>query len=344
MKTRKKQYTHLSAVLLLLCISFSLGSCKEKNKPSEMASTQETPKTAATNWAEKLGWPTGKKVIILHADDIGMCPEANTAAEKLMTNNFIQSSAVMIPCPNAEDFINWAIDNPKMDVGLHLTLTSEWKNYRWGTVTEKSEVPGLLDPTFKMWESTLEVVQHASAEEVEKEIRAQIEQSIAWGYTPDHIDTHMGSLYGDPSYVAVYLKIAQEYGIPGSIFDLSEDKVVQELRAIGYPITDEVIKLVENYSLPKLDYFTSAPKADTYKEKITAFKTLISTLEPGLTEIIFHPSVETQNLKGITYSWKQRVWEAKMFGDPDLINFFKNEGIIFTNWKEIMKKFRNVDK
>ena len=191
-----------------------------------MTSTQEAPETTATNWAEKLGWPTGKKVIILHADDIGMCPEANTAAEKLMTNNFIQSSAVMIPCPNAEDFINWAIDNPKMDVGLHLTLTSEWRDYRWGTVSKKSEVPGLLDPTSKMWESVLEVVQHASPEEVEKEIRAQIEQSIAWGYTPDHIDTHMGSLYGDPSYVAVYLKVAQEYGIPGNIIDLSEDKVV----------------------------------------------------------------------------------------------------------------------
>lgn len=344
MKKSKKSYTLLSSAFLCLCIPFSMGSCKEKNKQADTAANEEATEIVAANWAEKLGWPAGKKVIILHADDIGMCPEANIAAEKLLVNNFIQSSAVMIPCPNAEDFIGWAIDNPKMDVGLHLTLTSEWRDHRWGTVTEKSEVPGLLDPASKMWESVLEVVQHASAAEVEKEIRAQIEQSIAWGYRPDHIDTHMGTLFGDPSYVAVYFKVAQEYGIPANAIDLSVDKVVQEFRKIGYPITDEVIKLAENYTLPKLDYFTSAPNADTYEEKIAAFKTLINSLPAGLTEIIFHPSVETENLKSITHSWKQRVWESKMFGDPDLINFFKNEGIIFTNWKEIMTRFRNIDK
>lgn len=344
MKTNKKNYILLNTVFLCLCISFSLGSCKEETKKSNIANNLDASIIVADNWAEKLGWPAGKKVIILHADDIGMCPEANIAAKNMLVNNFIQSSAVMIPCPNAEEFITWAIDNPKMDVGLHLTLTSEWKNYRWGTVTEKSEVPGLLDEDNKMWHEVPQVVQNASAAEVEKEIRAQIEQSIAWGYRPDHIDTHMGTLYGDPSYVAVYFKVAQEYGIPGNIIDLSKDEVVQEFRKIGYPITDEVIKLAENYTLPKLDYFTSAPNADTYEEKIAGFKTLINTLQPGLTEIIFHPSVETDNLKSITNSWKQRVWEAKMFSDPDLIEFFENKGIIFTNWKEIMARFNNTGK
>ena len=326
-----------------LCLLLFFGSCIEKKK-NEIALVEtskyltETERASKT-WAEKLGWPAGKKVIMLHADDIGMCPEANEAAEKQLVDGVIQSAAVMIPCPNAEEFITWAKNNPKMDVGLHLTLTSEWKTYRWGTVTPHEEVPGLLDENQKMWHSVPQVVQSASAEEVEKEIRAQIEQSIAWGHRPDHIDTHMGTLFGHPSYVKVYIKVAQEYGIPANIIDLSKPEVLAEFRSQGYPLNDEVVEMLEGYSLPQLDYFTSAPKGETYEEKVGSFKKLIQGLDSGLTEIIFHPSVLTDNLKSITGSWQQRSWEAQMFSDPNLIKFFEDEGIIFTNWQEIMERF-----
>ncbi|WP_339705041.1 polysaccharide deacetylase family protein [uncultured Kriegella sp.] len=335
--------SHLGKGMAVLCLSILFSGCNEKKKSEKQTSQNEQAmeqiKETPSTWAERLGWPAGKKVIMLHADDIGMCPEANTAAEQQLTEGVIQSAAVMVPCPNAEEFIAWARNNPAMDVGLHLTLTSEWKTHRWGTVTAPAEVPGLLDETKMMWHTVMQVVQHASANEVEKEIRAQIEQSIAWGYRPDHIDTHMGTLFGDPSYVKAYIKVAQEYGIPANIIDLSNPQVLGEFRKKGYPLDDSVVEMVEGYSLPKLDFFTSAPKADTYDEKIGAFKALIQGLEPGLTEIIFHPSVLTENLKGITGSWQQRSWEAQMFSDPDLIQFFKDEGIIFTNWKEIMKRF-----
>ena len=318
-------------VLIIFLANIFVGSeLKAQDKP-----TRYEPK----NWAEKLGYPAGKKIIMLHADDIGMCEEANIAAESQLVNNQIQSAAVMMPCPNADEFILWAIKNPKMDVGLHLTLTSEWKNYRWGPLTDASEVPGLIDPDGKFWHEVPGVVQHASGEEVKKEIRAQIEKSIALGYRPDHIDSHMGTLFGHASYIKAFYEIAQEYGIPANVIDLSNPKVVEGFRSQGYPMDDSIIQLVEDYTLPKLDFFTSAPKGDTYEQKIENFKELIRSLEPGLTEIIFHPSIDTENLKSITGSWQQRVWEAKMFGDPDLIKFFEDEGIIFTNWKEIMKRF-----
>ncbi len=113
---------------------------------------------------------------------------------------------------------------------------------------------------------------------------------------------------------------------------------------MGYPITDEVVKLFDSYQLPKLDFFTSAPNGSTYEEKIDNFKNLIRSLKPGLTGIIFHPSVETENLKTITNSWQQRVWEAKTFSDPELTAFFEAEGIVFTNWNEIMKRFEKADR
>jgi hypothetical protein len=89
-----------------------------------------------------------------------------------------------------------------------------------------------------------------------------------------------------------------------------------------------------------VDNFTSSPKGSTYEEKVDNFKQLVQKLRPGLTEIIFHPSEETDNLKEITNSWQQRVWEKKMFGDPELQQFFEEENIVFTNWKEIMERFR----
>lgn len=324
--------TNISIVLLSIFMFFA---CEQKKQSEERQSIKQEP----ANWAERLGYPAGKKVIMLHADDAGMCEEANIATKKYLLDGHIQSAAAMPPCPEFEDMIEWAKEHPDIDVGLHLTLTSEWKTYRWPSVAPVEEVPGLIDEEGKLWRSVEEVVQHATVEEVAKEVRAQIEKSIAMGYRPDHIDTHMGTLYGSPEFAKAYLEIAMEYGIPANAIDMSDSAVVAYFRQVGYPITDELVEFMDAYTLPKVDNFTSAPNAKTYEEKVQAFKDLIKSLRPGLTEIIFHPSVPSENLKSITGSWQQRNWEAEMFADPDLIQFFEDEGIIFTNWKEIMKRF-----
>ena len=291
-------------------------------------------------WAEKLGFPSGKKVLILHADDIGMCPEANEAVFSQLSNNEIQSAAAMVPCPAFADLVQWTKDHTQYDIGLHLTLTSEWQTYRWGPVADRDRVPGLLDEDGKLWHSVRQVVTHANAREVEEEIRAQIEKSISMGLRPSHIDTHMGTLYGDNDYTEAYMRVAQEYKIPAMVIEISSPEIVQKFRQAGYPITERLIKLVKDYKLPKLDYFTSVPSASSYDEKIAAFFKLIDELPPGLTEIIFHPSVDSPRLKSITNSWQQRVWEAAMFADPKVQKYLQQNDIIFTNWKDIMTRYR----
>ena len=290
-------------------------------------------------WSEKLGFPAGKKIIILHCDDAGMCPEANSAAERYLENGFVQSAAVMMPCPAAGSFIEWTNSHPQADVGIHLTMNSEWKTYRWGPVSDPAKVPGLIDPEGMLWHEVVETVTHASPAEVDTEIRAQIEKSIALGHRPTHIDTHMGTLYGSIDYLKVFLKAASDYNIPANAIDLSDPEVAAKFKQEGYPITDEVISFMGDYKLPKLDNFTSVPGGSSYEDKRKNFFNLLRSLKPGLTEIIFHPSVLTDNLKTITNSWQQRVWEAELFSDPEVIKFFNDEGIIITNWKEIMKRF-----
>jgi predicted neuraminidase/predicted glycoside hydrolase/deacetylase ChbG (UPF0249 family) len=289
--------------------------------------------------AEKLGFPAGQKVLLLHMDDLGMCAEANEAGKYYIKNDFIRSGAVMMPCPNAEEFVLWAKENTDADIGAHLTLTSEWKDYRWTPLTEKSKVPGLLDEEGKMWRSVPPVVMNATPGEVEMEIRAQIEQMIALGLRPSHIDTHMGTLYGSPEFLKVFLKVAEEYKIPANAIDLSNPKVAAFYKKEGYPVNEEVVGVLNDYALPRVDNFGSVPKGKTYNEVKANFFKLVNALDPGLTEIIFHPSVETENLKTITGSWQQRAWEAQMFADPEMLRFFEENDIILTNWREVMERF-----
>ena len=291
------------------------------------------------SWAEKLGFEKGKKVLLLHIDDAGMCPEANASTQNYLGKGDLTSAAVMMPCVNAESMIEWAISHPKADIGIHLTLTSEWQNYRWGSVADPKKVASLIDPDGKFYHEVPEVVMHASAKDVETEIRAQIDKSIDLGHQPTHIDTHMGSLYGCVDYINVFMKVAQEYHIPANIIDVSDPTVAEQFRQAGYPITDEVIRSVGEYNLPKLDNFTSVPEGDTYEEKRANFFKLVKSLNSGLTEIIFHPATLSENLKSITGTWRQRVWEGELFSDPVVKQFFKEEGIVITDWIEIMKRF-----
>jgi chitin disaccharide deacetylase len=325
-----------SVVLVAVIFLIIFPACnRSKNSLQRKSDVSET---RITN-AEKLGFPVGSKVILLHCDDAGMCEEANIAIRHYFETGDLLSTAVMVPCPNAMELVEWAKTQKSPDVGVHLTLTSEWKTYRWGPVSETSKVPGLIDPEGKMWHDVPEVATHASAGEVETEVRAQINKVIAAGFIPSHIDTHMGTMYASLEYLRVFLKIAEEYKIPANAIDLSDPAIAENFRKEGYPITTDVVGLLNQYSLPKLDNFSSVPDGGTYEEKRANFFKLLNSLGPGLTEIIFHPSVETDNLKTITGSWQQRVWEAQLFSDPVVKSFFADNNLIITTYREVMNRF-----
>ena len=324
---------HTSTLLAGIFVILLFSGCGQRES-SESGAVQEHQ-----TWAEKLGFPSDKRVIIFHADDMGMCDEANEATILLMENNLIQSAAAMAPCPAYEDAIKWAIDNPEADIGIHLTLTNEWSTHKWGPVADSDEVPGLINPDGYMWRSVQEVVMNATPEEVEKELRAQIEKTLAMGYRPDHMDTHMGTLFASNDFTEIYLRLAEEYRIPAMVIDFSDPEVVDGFKKSGYPVSERLLDLIENYPLPKLDYFSSVPKGNTYEEMRENFFEQVRSLKPGLTEIIFHPQLESEYGKTITGSWQQRAWEVELFADPVVKQFFRDEGLLFTNWREIMERF-----
>ena len=323
----------MGKIHLMIFSLFLLASCDNKNI------SVNVPQLDGKNWAEKLGYPVDSKVVMLHADDIGMCSEANEAVIPYLLNDQIQSASAMVPCPWFNDIADWYKKHPEMDIGLHLTLTSEWKNYRWGPVSNPSSVPELIDPEGYLWRRVIDVASRTPVAIIEKEVRAQIERAYKRGIKPGHIDTHMGTLYSMVEYAEAFFNIAMEYGIPANVIEFTPDRV-QKFRKQGYPITARLIDSGRKYTLPKLDDFSSVPDGKTYQNKKENFFDLIQNMEPGITEIIFHPSINSEGLKKITNSWQQRVWESKMFSDPEVIQFLKNEGIIFTNWKEMMVRFK----
>jgi predicted glycoside hydrolase/deacetylase ChbG (UPF0249 family) len=298
----------------------------------------EQPKT----WGERLGWPAGQRVVIFHADDIGMCYEANLAAQRALSTGAYRSAACMVPCPWFNEMAAWCVAHPEHDVGLHLTLTSEWKYYRWGPVAPQAKVPGLLDPSGYLFRDVPGVARSAKPEEIGTEIRAQLAKARSLGMQPSHIDTHMGTVYARPDYTQQYMKVAMDEQIPAMVVEMTP-RTIEKFKKQGYPITDASLKLSASYTLPKLDDFHAVVEAKTsYEEKREKFFEQLRLFQPGLNEIIYHPSVETECLKKITNSWQQRVWEDRLFADPAVQSFIKENGIIVTNWREVMSRFKKM--
>jgi predicted glycoside hydrolase/deacetylase ChbG (UPF0249 family) len=288
-------------------------------------------------WSERLGWPSAKRVIILHADDIGMCYEANASAQRALDKGLYRSAAAMVPCPWFNEMAAWCVAHPEHDVGLHLTLTSEWRYYRWSPVSPPDRVKGLLDPLGYLYRDVPSVARSATAEEVATEIRAQVARARQLGIMPSHIDTHMGTLYSRPDYTQAYLQLATSEQIPAMVIDMTPRNLAK-FRAQGYPITDVILKVLADYPMPKLDDFHSVGPGKSYEEKRQKFLDEVRALPPGLHEIIFHPSVETEGLKQITGSWQQRVWEDRLLADPAVQHSLKEQGIVVTDWKVVLAR------
>lgn len=165
-------------------------------------------------FAERLGWPKDARVLILHSDDLGMSHASNVGTFEALQFGLVTSCSAMMPTPWIPELARYVQDHPETDIGLHLTLTSEWDDYRWPPVAGKPQVPGLTDETGCLWDNVPLVLEHASADEVELEIRAQIDRAKTIGLPITHIDSHMGTLFASNEFFERYLKVGIEMNIP----------------------------------------------------------------------------------------------------------------------------------
>jgi hypothetical protein len=199
-------------------------------------------------------------------------------------------------------------------------------------------VPSLVGGDDFLWELPVQTMVNATAEDVERELRAQITRARVNGLEPSHLTTHLGTLVTRPDFMEVYLRIARQEWIPAMIVEVTPE-LVERFRAQGFPLPDDVLALLEDYPLPKVDDLQFVGPAGSYDAKKAAFLKMLGELKPGITQIAFAPAVESDALPRIVPNAAERVWNAQLMADEDVRAALKADGIVLTNWREIMRRF-----
>jgi chitin disaccharide deacetylase len=240
-----------------------------------------------TSLAERLGYRADDRVVILNCDDLGSSHAANEAVYRALRDGVASSATLMVPCPWAR---HAASEYRGEDVGVHLTLNSEWDLYRWGPITR---APSLLDGDGGFPRTVTDVWDHADLDEVWRELSAQVERAILWGFDVTHLDSHMGTLQLKPEFFDVYLDLALEYALPLRLSGASTQQ------AVGFPFRDRADE--EGVIAP--DHFVRTAGVGSRGSILAA----MAQLRPGVTEMYVHPAVDTPELRAHAPDWEGRV-------------------------------------
>jgi len=277
--------------------------------------------------AERLGHPANSKLLILHADDLGVSHSENAASLDALDKGVVNSASIMIPTPWVTEVAEYAKKNPNADLGLHLTLTSEWATYRWGSTAPRDQVPSLHDPDGTLPRSTMTVMTRAKLDEVEKELRAQIDRAYALGIKPTHVDSHMGALFNNPELMATYVKVARSYKLPFLGFIATPRPGTQAVVTKADVIPDTVIIADEKVPSDKWKQF---------------YIDAVNGLKPGLTELIVHLAYDDSEMRAVTVNhdaygaaWRQR--DVDVLSSPEFKKALKDNNVVLVTWRELGK-------
>jgi hypothetical protein len=303
----------VSLVLLMATVTVLLGS-------ASLAS------------AETKGLEKGKKYLIIHADDAGMCHSQNKATFDAMEQGIVSSASIMVPCPWFKEAAEYAVKHPEKDFGVHITLTCEWHTYRWGPVAPRDKVPSLVDAEGYLWSSVEQVAKHAKADEVEIELRAQIDRAKKFGVPVTHLDTHMGSVLARPDIIKVYVKMGLDYNTP-ILFTRDRARMAEENPELGKYV-GQVTKALQEKGLPVLDGIGQFYSANSLAERYQNYDNFLKKVKPGVTQLIIHCGYNNEELSAITSSAKGRDGDRVIFTDPKIIAMVKDLGIEVITWKQ----------
>ncbi len=283
------------------------------------------------------------RFLLIHADDAGLCASANRATVAAMERGVVSSASIMVPCPGFQEFAEYARSHPEKDFGLHLTLTSEWNEVRWGPVSDLSEVPSLVDADGMFRRSAEEVARHAELAEVETEIRAQIQRARESGIVLSHFDNHMNSLSRRPDLLELYVRISLEESIPirfAKVLPTGWDKVLSAEVVDAYYAQ---LKILYTHHNPLADFI----EADNYEvpadEKHAYLVNALRRLEPGVTELVVHCcDADADDWSPPDAAGRQAETRAML--SPEIASEIDILGIERIDWKQFRRMSQDAER
>ncbi len=285
---------------------------------------------------EKLGFSENDRLVIIHADDIGMCHASVQAFKDLWRAGTITSGATMVPCAWFPAVAQMCRENPDMDMGVHVTLNAEWTIYRWGPVSTRDQASGLIDANgyFHQWHKA--VYQNARPEAVDMEVNAQIEQALAAGIDITHVDSHMGTVINQ-KFLQSYIQAASSRLLPNML--LRPDAIGVEMMVKDMAAYSTIVNSLEDMNIPTLNGIMMLP-LDQPNGQLETAKEMLGGLPEGITHFLLHPSVDTPELRAICPDWESRVANYKTFLSDDLKKFIEGEGIKLIGYRAIRESMR----
>jgi predicted glycoside hydrolase/deacetylase ChbG (UPF0249 family) len=279
--------------------------------------------------AERLGYRADEKLLIIHADDLAVAHSVNAASIIALESGAVSSASIMVTCPWLTEIAEYARAHPRADLGLHLTLTSEWAHYRWGPVSPLDRVPTLIARDGYFYRSAQEAIERISPAEAEVEIRAQIEKARAFGINPTHLDSHMGTLFKTKDLFEALLRVGRDYKLPvlASKDFFSRADFFENSLGPDSILLDRLVTISPNVA------------GDHWAE---FYGNAIRKLQPGVTEVLIHLAYDDEEMRAVTVNhpdwgaaWRQRDFD--FFTGGDCHKLLIENDIRLITWREIGK-------
>jgi chitin disaccharide deacetylase len=279
--------------------------------------------------AEKLGFSRDAKLLIVHADDVGMTHSVNAATIQALENGAVNSASIMVPCPWFPEIADYAKSHPGADFGLHLTLTSERVFYRWGPAAPRDKVISLVDTNGYFWHDWTPET-HIDPKDAELELRAQIERAYAMGIRPTHLDSHQYRLYqtGKELFEAL-VRVAHERNLPFFVVRewFADRPYLQSSLGPNDIVIDHTVTMDTGVAPEKWAGF---------------YQTAIRNLQPGVTEFVVHVAFANDEMKAATRerdtwgaAWRQRDFD--FFSGPEFRKLLSENKIKLVTWRELAR-------
>jgi predicted glycoside hydrolase/deacetylase ChbG (UPF0249 family) len=281
---------------------------------------------------DKLGFPSNSKLLIIHADDAGLSHSENLATIETLQNGCVNSYSIMVPCPNFEEIADFAIDNGQFDYGIHLTLTCEWKNYKWPPVLSINEVPSLVEGNGYFHSSKENFRVCAIPKEVKNELRAQIDKALAYGLQPTHLDCHMYTLGLNLDFFKIYKELGIEYGLP--VF-LSK-QIIESFNLKAEEYIKEIDFYVDEVFIGNYEVFKNGNLLDYYKG-------ILNNIKEGLNILLLHPAIDDEEMRSIcidhpNFGAQWRQIDLDFISSEHCKELLKKNDIQLITWGDIKEK------